>query len=720
MPRANAPPMLSQEANRRVQHLIDKAKLALAQGGDAKTAIGTLQASLGGEKNAFHDAILALLDDSPGNLKQQLVDQALIRHQGFNLDARDKNGKTALDLAVQHKDPELTSYLLSKGANPECASIIFASPEMQMLLTSHRRKNLIYAHHSAQHKEDWTVLDHALQEGNYVMARSLLQRIKGERSLEQAWEESLDAGQHDFLRALLIVGTPDELRELTRQKFKVGEWKMKLCEDPLLQDPGLAAAIAEFPYQSAKRVERENLNGDATFPNTLEQIWCRHLATYIQQEQARDPSGKLKFDYNKFKSVDAIEKNVPHHIEEIYKALEVQAPEKYLVNNVNFGRFLAGQFSAMEKKNESTRQMLIKSHTHVMNLALRIKEKHGQKSYGVNYFDPNVTTTHMHGKASSLQTLETQKIEDYLAEGLKNLDFYYGNKEGFSCIYVRPEEEHANTINSSNSSAGRTSITYVENINATVIWNLMAYGFAENLQQLQDHLKTLSEDQRFELLAGKLVDGAPILVGTPALYMAMAEGKTEAIKAYGELLMLVPENKRIELLAGMDEQDGVPALFIGMQSGHAKPIKAYGELLKTIPEKERIELLMGKTKAGCPALHTAIHEGCKEAIKAYSELLKDLNLSADQQADLLLVKDDTPENGLEQAMKEQKFGMCTTLLKLLEGLLPNLSPEKKSWLRNELKDFEVLISNSQLHTTALQEWSQMNLTFSKLKTALGD
>ena len=111
--------------------------------GDAHAAVRDLSAALGGDQRAFHDAILNLLDSSSSKLRQELIKEARSQRPDFDLDAHNKEGKTVLDLAVQHKDREFARYLLGQGARPEQAPLGAALHEMQALLTSWRRKNLL-------------------------------------------------------------------------------------------------------------------------------------------------------------------------------------------------------------------------------------------------------------------------------------------------------------------------------------------------------------------------------------------------------------------------------------------------------------------------------------------------------------------------------------------------------------------------------------------------
>ena len=656
----------------------------------------------------MHDAILNLLDSSSSGIRQNLIAQVCSRHSHFDLHARGKEGKTALDLAVRHEDLELARYLLDQGANPERTSTAAASAGMRALLTSWRRQTLLYAHHNEQDRQGWSDLDRALQAGRHDEARMRLKEEMAGGSAQKTWETAVAVGRRDILRALLVVGTPEELRALTRQQFAVREWQAELHEDA-----GLSAVLKEFPYQSAKCGLPQNFNGRATFDKTSEKILCRHLSAYQQEQQARDL--RIKFDYGKFRSPRAIANNVKPDIKKTYEGLKAQASETHLIDNARFGQFLASQFAVMEKENQPARLMLVESTNHMMNLGLRIKhDEEGKRSYVVKFFDPNVTTTGTRSKANSVQAFEMQTITSYLAEE-EWAGFYYPEARGRSMIYVRPEADaQAGTAISRGSSAGRVLTTCIEtkDIDATVVWLFMDNGFAGNLRQLQGHLNTLSEDRRIALLTAKND------TGFPALYTGMQNGHAEAIKAYGELLASIPEDRRVALIAAKDDT-GFSALYMGMWTGHVEAVKAYGELLALIPEDQRVELIAAKDPQGCPALYMAMEHGNVESVKVYGNLLK--WVPPDRQAELLFVlfaKNAKGMSGLNMVLNLGKFGAVTEYLYILMRLAPDLSPDRRASLRKELRVYERSILKSKSSANSLAQYREMASTFSRLKKAL--
>ena len=609
MRRTNSAPQLSQDIA--LRDAIAKARGEIERG-DVQAAVRNLPRHLT-DQHDFHKAILRLLDSSPSSMRPKLIEEALAQHPNFKFDVFNKEGKTVLDVAVQHDDQEFARYLLGKGARPELVSLGTVSPGMQALLTSWRRKNLLYAHcNEGSQPSSQALLDRLLLEGRHEEVRGQLAGMIERHDIRRVWEKAMSANRHDILRALLVVGTPDELRELTKDKYAVGQWI-----EALHDDPGLSTVLKEFPYQSAKRGKPKYFNGEVKFPGTKEPIVCRHLATYHQVRQANNP--KIKFDYHEFSSTETIANNVKKNIENTHKVLVAQASESHLIDNRRFGQFLVSQFEAMEKDGKQNKLMLVTSTNHSMNIGLRIKKNNGKKSFVAKFFDPNETTTVTRSKADRVKTFETQTLSSYItnAEALKS---YYPDPVGMSMIFVHPEEG-GKSSSTFNPNVGKTLTSMdIEEIDAIVIWHLMTRGFSGSIRQLHDHFSALPQDKQIELLAGK--DN----YGTPALFMCMQNGHAETITAYGDLLNQcgpIPQNHFINLLSA--KYKGTPALFMSMLGGHAEAIKAYGELLKqleSIPQNQLIELLAAKDSSDEPALYTSMYKGHAEAVKAYGELLQ--------------------------------------------------------------------------------------------------
>jgi len=739
--RTVSPPRSPQESAR--QDVINQARDAITVG-NIRGAISNLRTKLGYDQHTFHNAILSLLYSSSSHHREELVKETLRKYPYFDLNAHSREGKTALDLAVRDDDVGFARYLLGKGAKPEKVSIASASGSMKALITAWRRTRQLYGHFNNRNNPGLTPLDHALRAGDFQWAREYLDgEIKNGKRMHNIWNEALAGRKKDVLRALLIAGKPEELRELGLVKLTVGEWQKALRDDP-----GLSAVLKEFPYQSAKRGSPENLNGKAHFASDARrQISCVHLATYHLTEQRLEP--RRKFDYRKFGSPDEIARNVKLDIEQTWRAFKSQASEGHIVDNAKFGQFLVKQFEAIERENKRPRKMLLQSSNHLMNLTLMVKEKQGKKSYVVQFYNPSETTTNVRSRTGSLQTVETQLLEDYLRGGVAAIRMYYPETEGTSnkgksLVLVQPEGvTQAGSASSEAPGVGRTLAAFLDpqDVDSSVIWHLMYAGFDGSLKQLREHFNSLSEDQCIELLSRKY--GSPSK-SAPALFASMQEGHANAIRVYGELLASISLERRIELLVGKNEQ-GNSALFIAGVTGKTEAIKAYGELLAAIYaehnesrpakrqkidlnelppltfEEQFIDILAAKNANHLSALFIVMAQGTIETLDAYADLLK--MVSPDKQAELLLAKicegEYAGNNGLMIAIQRERFEIAARYISILNQLAPKLSANKRTELWNELQGCETHMVNAMRSLPFHQEARRMQQSFMMLKTALG-
>ena len=75
---------------------------------------------------------------------------------------------------------------------------------------------------------------------------------------------------------------------------------------------------------------------------------------------------------------------------------------------------------------------------------------------------------------------------------------------------------------------------------------------------------------------------------------------------------------------------------MALQKGHADAIRAFGELLKLVPPKQRVKLLSVECFAGS-ALAAALQKGNLEALEQYMEIVKNTapDLNAKERTALL-------------------------------------------------------------------------------------
>ena len=564
--------------------------------------------------------------------------------------------ESALALAVSHNDILLARQALQQGADPEKISAAQADDEMRALLTYARRKNKLYPPNAASSTE--TDLDRALRNGldddDREKAEDLLRQTSNGRGTRQLWRDAVKENRLDIQRAILLLGKADE------------DCGFRLLQEEAVQDEGVIEVMKEIPYHSPKRGAPDNFNGKATFPDTDEEILCRHLVTYRQKVQERDP--QIKFDNNLYESAQAIARNVPSATEAEFEHLLVHAAEAHLFHNRDFGKMLSEQFAAMAADGEKARLITLLSPTHAMGvgLKLKIKQKDGELiRYVAEFFDPNQTTSHVRVASGSLCTFETLTLKNCISK--KFYKSYYPGTNDLSMMLARPaqKEEQAMASPGQGAAANRTLTSSIEDkdIDATALWYMLTIGFAGDLRRLRNEVASRPEEERIQLLAAK--NGT----GTSGLFMALKKGRAEAIKAFGELLELVPPEMRTDLVAAKNIY-GIPGLYRALQEGRADAIKAFGKLLELAPPEMRAELLAAKSADGLPGLYRALQNGHADAIKAFGELLE--LVPPEIRADLVAAKNADGISGLYRALQEGRADAIKAFGELLKLVPPEM------------------------------------------------
>lgn len=399
------------------------------------------------------------------------------------------------------------------------------------------------------------------------------------------------------------------------------------------------------PYTSFKRRSR-NMNGAARFPNgpsKEDEIVCRHLALLYLKMFGRTQTDKV--DFSPFASVETIAKQMPPDADEQYRLFTSTAKENYLIDNDGFGKFLAEQFASMANNEETLKKMLLRSTSHAMAVVLKIKTgDDGKKEYVVLFYDPNSTTNHRRFCTDDPDKLKQQALVSYLPDE----KYYYPQQSCVSLISIFDENAGANAP------ATRTLSNLCREITPMLIWHLLQGRYAKALEDwqpsilryLQAHPQAVQQDPLMNLLA-----------------MALQEGHTETIRAYGQLLALVPgpqmATRLPELLAAKNHY-GVSGLHMVLQEGHAEAIQAYGEMLAAlIPETHRAtvlpELLAAQRKGGVSGLSMAVQKGHAKAIRAYSKVLAALIPETQRAAvlpELLAVRNRDSALGLCMALQQ--------------------------------------------------------------------
>jgi hypothetical protein len=194
--------------------------------------------------------------------------------------------------------------------------------------------------------------------------------------------------------------------------------------------PELKNVLKEFAYISIKpgRSARLNLNGQVKFLHRKEKIWCRHLAINWLVNKKILPNGKI--DYDQLSNKKKMQATFNRGGGEDYQYYLNNCREGYMVEHADWGNFLANRFREMQhtKTDSKPKRMLINSDNHAMACELKIKSgDDGQPIYAVNFYDPNLTTSHLRIRSPDLSTIEMMSMAEQLNH-TKKMDAYFKNQ----------------------------------------------------------------------------------------------------------------------------------------------------------------------------------------------------------------------------------------------------------------------------------------------------
>lgn len=345
----------------------------------------------------------------------------------------------------------------------------------------------------------------------------------------------------------------------------------------------------EYPNQTR--------NGKAPFINGNGVIVCRHSSAQFVIDTLSNPKGKVNF--RQFSTEQSLTNHVLPESEQIYNKLRYQAKQIHLIPNDNFGAFLSTQFLQMEADHVFVRACLIESSSHAMAFSLRIKTNSaGKKIYGVQFMEPNIgEASPIHSQNTNHHHLATQMLRNYI-KNKQNYSFYYKKTEDeYSLVFVH---DTASITHQSEQLSPITQLTScdISELAPIHIWLMMQHNLSIDLLNLKAKLVELSQQDLHEVLGidGFIVD-LPALTGISLapIEEAFACGHVEAIKAYGELVTLVTDQKkRAELLAvekyGITKETTLEEITLNIKTAfsqmnipfeqkHVEALNAYKEII---------------------------------------------------------------------------------------------------------------------------------------------
>lgn len=336
------------------------------------------------------------------------------------------------------------------------------------------------------------------------------------------------------------------------------------------------------PYWSNRHTPHGfNLNDTIEFPGVAPTYSCRHFTTQLLTNLRENPGSKLN-PHLYFSDVESVKINVNRDVEKIEGILKKNACGKYIIPNIRFGSLLCELTSSLRPRQQ--RQYYLESCGHSMAFQLEFKpaENEKQRRYVVRLYDPNMTNLKIRCQVNDPRDFDRDEYALHNFLTASNYETYFGNIEQECIIY-----------DCSESSFARSEFIAIETASgeaasAPLLFHLLADGNdPAAIRRIADTLKARPASSYVEQLPEWL--SARGKHGTSGLYLTLLFNHAEVLRAYGELLDLLPKEQRnavlVNILSGGPEESP-PGLYWALRHGNTGVIGVYGELLRRLDEEQ--------------------------------------------------------------------------------------------------------------------------------------
>lgn len=421
--------------------------------------------------------------------------------------------------------------------------------------------------------------------------------------------------------------------------------------------------LTPYFYTSAanKRSITTNLNFQI-LEDSKDRFVCRHISEFMRGDESAsmDSHKAFKARLNQFDNTatatEALKQIGYDLLEKKFKS--DRANPNVVCSNTQFGKMLFKLSGALKDGDVANHAIIFKALSDVHHtITLHIYKNEGKIGIGVH--DPNVTANMKHAEylaedkegitALTLQQFMHQSYQDppdtfaVLNVPKQFADKYAGKLVGeevqaqVDSVYDALSEDNANHIRAICDELKNKNISGEKLVNLLAkktnnqvrpgLYLALQSGHAEAVRAFGELLKLLPPESQVAALPNLLA--AKRLNGTPGFHMALFNGHAEAVTAFGVLLKLLPEDLQKTALPGLLEakdNKNIPGLYEAFQQNQAKTVRAFRNLLQLFPEEVREPILFSLLKThdpeGTPILSRPLEEGNTEAVTACGELLQ--------------------------------------------------------------------------------------------------
>lgn len=570
-------------------------------------------------QQAIH-GIADLLHKASGSLQSCNLKNCLTASQPKNT----KGLLLSLDNAVETDDFSAVKTFLDAGATVEPDLFDGASRAMKSFILFSGRLKKLYP--NLQNTHDLDHLDQAILECHakpaqykerFMAALALLQNEIGSQSNAVAWRAAVNDGQVSIQRAILLL---KPLRKIS----------LALKDLNKVTDPGVRLVMKEIPYHPARHTKQVKINGAAKFLRSHNSIQCRHITMHRLMRQSMRPDGKFRLSESAETYSNALEASlhIPEEIDRHYVNLVTKAPELHLVDISFLGKAIARQLSDLSDA-KPTKLFLIQAHNHAMSLRLHLKEFNQRPCYVLDFYDPNLSTTHVRMASDNIDTFKGLELSNLI---------------------------HRNVFP-----------TYFPNSSHLVLMTKVPDNLSEFVNNPDQADK---QPRRLESLT---LTGPESLIEPEAMYYLLQAGLGHEIRQLAPALFSLPYSDRMRALDARSSRD-VPGLHAALQDGHASTVRVFGELLfhsqHTSYPQDLIDLVSAQRWDKVPGLYFAMQNGHYETVQEFVQLVYSLNLPLATKLSLLDPQNTKGFSGRQAAIKSGH----PKVAELIEQALENLNP----------------------------------------------
>jgi len=376
-----------------------------------------------------------------------------------------------------------------------------------------------------------------------------------------------------------------------------------------------------------------NLNAKAQFPQTGDDIVCRHLAVeWAHQIQRHRATRNMTRFVDQWAAKMADTQKIAGAVSPATDDRVIEAkrlsPEIACVGDRQWGAFFRDEFTPMQPA--TAKQYLIVTSAHILGMELAVTEGEHGRRYVATYYDPNVTLNRARIMEDNLEEVANWSGETFMTQS-DAAQYYRGAlAPRVSMFITMPADFHRRSMSEplfDEPPASRTLRSYLaphEQANGAASHLLFesAHITADALRSMLAQCRTSA--QKMEILAGN----SPL----PNILSATLDQDREAVSVFCSVVVDEQReggltNAQVFKLFANQQPELIPPFSAAMAVGDDEMVRTYVETIERLlrtgfwPSERKSALLKATTPGGRTAFAVARDAGRREAMQLYIDML---------------------------------------------------------------------------------------------------